>query len=87
LQIRTVNLADTKLCGLNLHFHYKNIIAKLEKIVEFWILTAVIKNSAVVWLVTPRSLERSRRFGGTYVSHLQGRSVIQVRNQYKRAES
>jgi hypothetical protein len=47
-------------------------------------LLAVTMKSTVFWAVTPCSLERDRRFGGTYRLHFQGRRVSQAWNQQLR---
>jgi hypothetical protein len=39
----------------------------------FQVITAVTTDNAVLWDVTPCSLEKARRFGGTYRLQLQDR--------------
>jgi hypothetical protein len=55
-----------------------------DKTEEFWGLTVTKKNlilkSMIIWVLTPSSSERDRRFGGTY-SFIQGRRISQARNQ------
>jgi hypothetical protein len=51
------------------------------------VLTAVTVKSAVFWVVTPCSSERTQRFGGIYLLNLQGRRVRHARNQQKQTAS
>jgi hypothetical protein len=54
-----------------------------EYLVEFEVFTLVAMNSAVVYVITSCSSERSRRFGGTYRLHLQGSRIREVRNKLR----
>jgi hypothetical protein len=50
--------------------------------VGFQVLTAVVMKNTLFWNITPCSpLKANRRFGGTCRLSLQGRRIIQARNQ------
>jgi hypothetical protein len=53
-------------------FTYKNYPNKVEY-VRFEVFTAVTMKKAVFWDVAPCRSSVNRRFGGTYLLHLQGR--------------
>jgi hypothetical protein len=56
--------------------------ARYKKSVGFEVLTAVVMKSSIFWDIMPCSpLEISRRFGGIYRLHLQGRIINRARNQ------
>jgi hypothetical protein len=51
---------------------------KIPHRVGFEVFTAVVMKSVIFWDMTPCSpLSCTRRFGGTYCLHLQGRRIVQ----------
>jgi hypothetical protein len=74
----TVSVMLTLLMVGNLNIHGSD--AKFHPSVNskgFEVFTAVVMKSIIFWDMTPCSLSCTRRFGGTYRLHLQGRRIVQ----------
>jgi hypothetical protein len=48
------------------------------------VLTAAFMTVAIFWDIAPRSPYVSRRFGGTYLLHIQGRKVVDQKPAWSR---
>jgi hypothetical protein len=68
-------------------YHASRNCLTIKFLVSCRYLTSYLSKSTFLWVVTPRSLERTRCFGGTYGFYLQGRRVSQSLNQQRQSES
>jgi hypothetical protein len=92
-----ISVFNNKLIGLQLVLNATRSTGNVvNRLAQYWkhiqlaalqVHTTVTMRSMILWVVTPCSSERDRRFRGTYVLYLQGRNVAQARHRQKRAIS